>query len=105
MMGKSLFKIADELEIDLQGNDIQRVHWLGQKRNKENPRPIIEGFVSYKKETNSLLTNGISKIWMADSTSSFVRISRLYCTSYWSTCKNPVLIHFLLLQSKLQYES
>ena len=37
---KILFKIADELEIDLQNNDIQRVHRLGQKRpNKEKPRP------------------------------------------------------------------
>jgi len=32
MMGeKVLFKIADELEIDLQVNDIQKVHQLGQK--------------------------------------------------------------------------
>jgi len=27
-----LFSVADELEIDLQPNDIQRVHRLGQKR-------------------------------------------------------------------------
>jgi len=54
---KVLFKIADELEIDLQVNDIQKVHQLGQKwRNKENPRPIIARFVSYKK-TNELITN------------------------------------------------
>jgi len=39
---KVLFKIADELEIDLEDNEIQRVHRLGQKRrNNENPRPII----------------------------------------------------------------
>jgi len=45
-----LFKIADNLEIDLQNNDIQRVHRLGQKRrNKEKPRPTIVRFVSYKK--------------------------------------------------------
>ena len=52
-----MFKIADELEIDLEDNEIQRVHRLGQKRRKiENPRPIIARFVSYKK-TNEFLTN------------------------------------------------
>jgi len=36
---KILFKIADELDIDLQNNDIQRVHRLGQTRpSKEQPR-------------------------------------------------------------------
>jgi len=44
---KILFKIADELEIDLKGNEMQRVHRLGQKRrNNENPRPIIARFAS-----------------------------------------------------------
>ena len=48
---KVLFKIADELEIDLEDNEIQSVHRLGQKRrNNENPRPIIARFVSYKKK-------------------------------------------------------
>ena len=48
---KVMFKIADELEIDLEGNEIQGVHRLGQKRrNNENPRPIIARFVSYKKK-------------------------------------------------------
>jgi len=52
-----LFKIAVELEIGLQDNEIQRVHWLGQKRrNKENPRPIIARSVSYK-QRNEFLTN------------------------------------------------
>ena len=47
---KVLFKIADELEINLEDNEIQRVHRLGQKRrNNGNPRPIIARFVSYKK--------------------------------------------------------
>ena len=55
--GKVLFKIADELKIDLQDNEIKRVHRPGQKRrNKENPRPIIARFVSYKKR-NEFLTN------------------------------------------------
>jgi len=46
---KVLFKIADELETDLEDNEIQRVHRLGQKRrNNENPCPIIARFVSYK---------------------------------------------------------
>ena len=54
---KVLFKIADELEIDLEDNEIRRVHRLGQKRrNNENPRPIIARFVSYKKR-NEFLTN------------------------------------------------
>ena len=44
---KVLFKITDELQIDLEDNEIQRVHRLGQKRrNNENPRPIIAKFVS-----------------------------------------------------------
>jgi len=52
-----LVSIADELEIDLQPNYMQRVHRLGQKkRNKENPRPIIAKFVSYRKR-NGFLTN------------------------------------------------
>jgi len=47
---KVFLTIADEHEIDLQPNDIQRVHRLGRKRrNKENQRPIIARFVSYKK--------------------------------------------------------
>jgi len=76
--------IADELEIDLQGNEIQRVHRLGQKRrNNENPRPIIARFVSYKKEASFLLTNGMSKLSNEDSTTcSFVKISHLYGKSY-----------------------
>jgi len=54
---KVLFKIADEFEMDLEDNEIQRVHRLGQKRrNNENPRPIIARFVSYKKR-NEFLTN------------------------------------------------
>jgi len=64
---KVLFKIADELEIDLQGIDIQRVNQLGQtRRNKENPRPITARFVSYKKEMSFLLTKRISKISKED---------------------------------------
>jgi len=52
-----LFKLADELQIDLENNEIQRVHRLGQKRrNNENPRPIIARFVSYKKR-NEFLAN------------------------------------------------
>jgi len=54
---KVLFKIADELQIDLEDNAIQRVHRQGQKRrNNEKPRPIITRFVSYKKR-NEFLTN------------------------------------------------
>jgi len=40
------FSTADELQIDLQANDIQRVHRQEQKeRNKENARPTIARFV------------------------------------------------------------
>ena len=54
---KVLFKIADEIEIDLEDNEIQRVHRLGQKRrNNENPRPIIARFVSFK-QRNEFLTS------------------------------------------------
>jgi len=54
---KVLFKIADGLRIDLEDNEIQRVHRLGQKRrNNENPHPIIGRSVSYKKR-NEFLTN------------------------------------------------
>jgi len=52
-----LFKIADELEIDLEDNEIQRVHRIGQKRrSNENPRPIIARFVSFK-QRNEFLTS------------------------------------------------
>ena len=52
---KVLFKLADELQIDLEDNEIQRVHRLGQKRrNNENPRPIMARFVSYKKRNEFL---------------------------------------------------
>jgi len=78
-----LFKLADELQIDLEDNEIQRVHRLGQKRsNNENPRPIVARFVSYKKR-NDFPTNKLDlKISMEDSTSLFVKISHLYGTSY-----------------------
>ena len=53
---KVLFKIADELEINLKNNEIQRVHRLGPKRrNDENPRPITARFVSYKKRNEFLI--------------------------------------------------
>ena len=54
---KVLFKIADQLEIDIVDNEIQRVHRLGQKRRyNENPCPIIARFVSYEKR-NEFFTN------------------------------------------------
>ena len=54
---KILLKIGDELQIDLEDNEIQRVHRLGQKRrNNENPHPNIARFVSYKKRIK-FLTN------------------------------------------------
>ena len=54
---KVLFETADELEIDLQNNDVQRVHRLRQeRRNKEKPCPTTVRFVSYKKR-NEFLTN------------------------------------------------
>jgi len=78
-------KIADELEIDLEDNEMQRVHRLGPKRrNNENPPPIIARFVSYKKR-NEFLTNKreLKNIeGRQHSTSSFLKISHLYGTSY-----------------------
>ena len=53
-----LFKIAEELDIDLNERDIQRVHRVGKKpkltsnvnsQQKVKSRPIIARFVSYKK--------------------------------------------------------
>jgi len=81
---KVLFKIADELEIDLQDNDIQRVHRLGQncKKQGESPSNHCKICVIQKKETSFILTKGISKITKEDSTSLFVRISHLCGTSY-----------------------
>ena len=82
---KVLFRLADELQIDLEDNEIQRVHRLGQKRrNNENPRPIIARFVSYKKR-NEFLTNkrDLKNIDGKQHTMSlFVKISHLYGTSY-----------------------
>ena len=88
---KVLFKIADELEIDLKDNEIQRVHPLGQRRrNNENPRPIIARFVSYKKRYE-FLTNkrelknieGRQHVFVSED------FTPLW---YKLTCKNPVLI-------------
>ena len=77
-----LFKIADELEIDLEDNEIQRVHRLGQKRkNNENPHQSLQD-LCHKKRNEFLLTNGNSNISKEDSTSSFVKISYLYGTSH-----------------------
>ena len=57
-----MFKIADELEIYLEDNEIQRVHRLGQKRkNNENPRQIIAIFVSYKKRNEFLTKKRVLK--------------------------------------------
>ena len=53
-----LIKIADELDINLVENDVQRVHRLGKKprltmnvhsQQKMKSRPIIARFISYKK--------------------------------------------------------
>jgi len=80
---KILFKIADELEIDLQVNDIQRVHRLGQKEETMRIHAqSLQDLCYTKKETSFLLTNGISKISKEDSMSSFVKISQPYGKSY-----------------------
>ena len=69
---KVLFKIADELEIDLEDNEItKKIH-----------AQSLQDLCHRKKETSFLLTNGNSKISKEDSTSSFVKISHLYVTSY-----------------------
>ena len=85
---------ADEFEIDLQPNDIQRVHQLTKKgETRKIHDQSLQGLCHTYRETSFLLTSGISKISKADSTSLFVRILYLYDTNYWSTCKNPVLTH------------
>ena len=58
-------------------------------------KPLVD-LCHTKKETSFLLTIGNSEISKEDSMSSFVKISHLYGTSYWSTCKNPVLIRLPL---------
>ena len=79
---KVLFKIADELEIDLEDNEIQRVHRLGQKRTMRIHAQSLQDLCHTKKGTSFLLTNGNSKITKEDSMSSFVKVSHLYGTSY-----------------------
>ena len=94
---KVLFKLADGLEIYREDNEIQRVHQLGKKEETMRiHKQSLQELCHTKKEMNLLLTNENSKISKEDSTSSFVKISRLCGTSYWSTCKNPVLIRLAL---------
>jgi len=103
-----LLKIADQLEIDLQNNSIQRVHRLGRKRrNMEKPRPTIVRFVSYKKRNKFLSNKRDLKNIKADCTSSQVRISHLYgrykLLKYMQkSCSDT---YYLLLHSKWQYKS
>ena len=72
---KVLFSVADERDIDLQPNDMQRVHQLGQIRRIH--AQSLQGLCHARKEASVLLTYGISKLSKADSISFFVRISRL----------------------------
>jgi len=76
---KILFKIAYELQIDLENNEIQRIHQLGQKRrNNEKPRLIIARFVSYKRR-NEFLTNIRSQKYRTKRARlPIVKISHLY---------------------------
>jgi len=81
---KVLFKIADELEIDLEDCDIHRVH-IGKNKKEETRRihaQSLQDLCHAKKETSFLPTQRTSKLSMVDSTSSFVSISYLYGTSY-----------------------
>jgi len=64
---KVLFKIADELEIALQDNDMQRVHRLGQKRRRRIHAQSLQDLCHSKNETSFLLKKGISKISKEDS--------------------------------------
>ena len=49
-------KVANELNIELDEKDVQRVHRLGIKKNpKSKPRAIIARFIGYKKR-NELKT-------------------------------------------------
>jgi len=69
MLGKRfLFKIADDLEINLEDNEIQRLHPLGQKKGtmRIHAQPF-QDLCHTKQETSFLLTNGNSKISKEDS--------------------------------------
>ena len=80
---------------------VLRKYQVSQKPSWKEPYMALEPFpdtwansqlcASWVALTSFLLTNGNSNISKEDSTSSFVKISHLYGTSYWSTCKNPVL--------------
>ena len=53
---KKLFEIANALNINLNENDLQRVHRIGKKKNSSGtkPRSIIARFSSYKKRNEFL---------------------------------------------------
>ena len=58
MMGKrSFFKIADELKIDLQDNEIQRVHRLGQKEETKKIHAQSLQDLCHTKKRNEFLIN------------------------------------------------
>jgi len=53
---KVLFKLADELQIDLEDNEIRRVHRLGQKRrNNKRVSYYQTGSQKYRRKTARLL--------------------------------------------------
>ena len=57
-MGKrSFFKIADELKIDLQDNEIQRVHRLGQKEETKKIHAQSLQDLCHTKKRNEFLIN------------------------------------------------
>jgi len=51
---KVLFKIAVELEIDLQGNEIRRVHWLRQKKEKQGESTSNHCKICVKQKTKQV---------------------------------------------------
>ena len=100
---KILFTVADELEIDLQPNDIQR---LGQKKREtgRSTHNHCKGLCHTKKETSFLLTNRISVVFKADSMFSWGSRTSTVQTSEVHA-KFLLWYFYFLLHPKWQYES
>ena len=94
-----LLDLAKQLKIELNPNDVQRVHRLGKKRltMSTRPRPVIARFVNYKKRNEFIYAK--SKLKDLESyTNAFITedltLLRSKLLHYIKTnCKNFVLAH------------
>jgi len=101
---KVLFKIAHELEIDLEDNELQSTSTRTKRRNNENPRPIIARFVSYKKRNEFLTNKHDSKILKT----ARLRLWRSHTSMVQATEVHAKILFwyvYLLLHSKWQFKS